>query len=168
MSEQSRPTKGGNQKAIGGFIASVVQPMALLGFLLLLLGTKFSSTTAYPLSRPGSIHHAASTKRPRPFHKTLESSSSSSSADYSGKDWNQATARAFDAAVKNRFACKAFLRFDQRHAASVALQGNNTNTTTTTTTASISDPSIVARAVECLEISRLTPSAFNTQVRFYY
>jgi hypothetical protein len=177
--------------------ANRVQVTATLSWFLILVLTKsiIITTTAYPSLSPST--KTTKPRQQRPFHQRLQASSSSSLSSlspgdyadfgsiFTGKDNSRkasstatATARAFDAAVRNRFACKAFLRFDQRQAtataAARAFESNATATTTTATNttvtataaiASISDPSIVARAVECLEIARLSPSAFNTQVR---
>jgi nitroreductase len=66
-----------------------------------------------------------------------------------------------DDAIMNRYSCKKFQRYTT----------NVTTTATTTTTnnnnntmaASHADPSVIQRVIECCNISRRTPTAFNTQ-----
>jgi nitroreductase len=53
-----------------------------------------------------------------------------------------------DMAVSTRYACKRFKRFDR---------------TDDVDTASISDPNVVRQALQCLDLARMAPSAFNTQ-----
>lgn len=55
----------------------------------------------------------------------------------------------FDTAVLNRYACKAYRRFDGAESGAE--------------TASPSDPSVVQLALHCLDLARRTPTAFNTQ-----
>ena len=57
----------------------------------------------------------------------------------------------FDAAVTDRFACKAFQRSDDA-------------TVNDRSKPSTSKISVVRTAAQCLELSRLSPSSFNTQV----
>lgn len=56
---------------------------------------------------------------------------------------------AFDAAVRNRFACKRFQRFD----------GKGPHQTTPST----ADPFVLKKVMESLSIARLSPSSYNSQ-----
>lgn len=55
----------------------------------------------------------------------------------------------FDSIVRERNACKSFQRFDRKGRDALV--------------ASFPDPAVVEQSLQCLEIARLAPSAFNTQ-----
>lgn len=63
-------------------------------------------------------------------------------------DNNDSTELTVSQAIQSRYACKAFQRFDGADAAE---------------TASPPDPTVVQTAWKCLDLARLSPSAFNTQ-----
>jgi len=82
--------------------------------------------------------------------------------------WPSAPA-AFDAAVYNRYACKRFRRYTNKKdgggggGTAVSTTTTSAANATTISTPSESDPAIVKLALECLELARQSPSAFNTQ-----
>jgi nitroreductase len=63
---------------------------------------------------------------------------------------SQSSIKDVDTAAKLRYTCKKFKRYD-------ALDGAET------ITASLSDPTIVKQALDCLDVARLSPNSFNTQ-----
>ena len=65
-----------------------------------------------------------------------------------------------DEAIKNRYSCKKFRRYRQENS---AVTTNDVAVVQQPPSASESNPSVVQRAIESLNLARRTPTAFNTQ-----
>jgi nitroreductase len=66
----------------------------------------------------------------------------------------------FDDSVLNRYACKKFQRYNCSSSETLAQKDDGKSSKKT---ASLSDPSVIQRAMHCLDLARRTPTAFNTQ-----
>jgi len=83
--------------------------------------------------------------------RSLLFSTSPSATTEDGRGKSPMEHSSFDTAVLNRYACKKFQRFDGAESA-----GSESSATQ-------SDPTVVQQALECLDLARRTPTAFNTQ-----
>lgn len=70
----------------------------------------------------------------------------------------------FENLVLSRYSCKKFRRWSESlEAQPIDTESTPSTGETSLKTASISDPSVVAQALHCLDLARRTPTAFNTQ-----
>jgi nitroreductase len=65
-----------------------------------------------------------------------------------------------DDAILNRYACKKFRRYCEETSCSVVSDNESINQEIT---AAQCDPTVLQRAIHCLDLARRTPSSFNTQ-----
>ena len=84
------------------------------------------------------------------------------SSEPSSTKENQANSiiQLFDNVINARYACTRFQRYQE----TTSSAATNTNyTTITSTTASISNPSVIAQAIQCLSLAQRAPTGFNAQ-----
>ena len=115
----------------------------------------------------------------RMTHHVLASSTTSGDVGHAGKKHNKptlintqqkdliATSAGFDSIVNKRYACTRFQRyqeplFNSHHDAEVS-EIAKVQTTTKVLHASLSDPTVIKAAHECLQLAQRAPTGFNAQ-----